>query len=85
VIVKAKTAQRNATPSAPAPTAIATGISPSPAPLPRLAYTMQEAAEILGISYISVYRLVQRGLLKTNNALRRRMISWKELQRFANS
>ncbi len=30
--------------------------------LPRLAYTMEETAEILGVSYITVHRLLKRGL-----------------------
>ena len=39
------------------------------APLPGLAYTLQETAKILGISYISVYRLVARRKLKASTAL----------------
>lgn len=52
------------------------------APLPRLAYTMRETANMLGISYISVHRLLQRGLLKSSTALRHKVISIKEIQRF---
>jgi hypothetical protein len=36
--------------------------------LPRLAYTMQETADILGVSYITVHRLLKRGLLKSSTA-----------------
>src|SRR5688572_29431725 len=36
----------------------------TPEGLPRLAYTMRETAEILGVSYITVHRLMQRGLLR---------------------
>jgi hypothetical protein len=30
----------------------------------RLAYSIQEAADMLGVDYFSVYRLIQRGKLK---------------------
>ena len=53
--------------------------------LPRVAFTMRETAQILGISYISVHRLVKRGLLRSSNALRTKIISAKEIERFANS
>ena len=42
---------------------------PSP-PKERLAYSIQEAADMLGINYFSVYRLIQRGKLKPCRALR---------------
>jgi len=32
----------------------------------RLAYSVQEAAHLLGVNYFSVYRLVQRGKLKVS-------------------
>ena len=50
--------------------------------LPRLAFTMKETSEILGISYISVHRLIQRGLLKNSSASRHKLISLKEIERF---
>jgi hypothetical protein len=50
--------------------------------LPRLAYTMKETAEILGCSYITVHRLLQRGLLKSSSALRCKIISKAEIERF---
>ena len=50
--------------------------------VPRLALSMREASEALGISYISVHRLVKRGMLKTSGALRNRLIPLTELQRF---
>lgn len=50
--------------------------------LPRLAFTMHEVAEILGISYISVHRLLKRGLLKSSTSLRHKIISASELERF---
>jgi excisionase family DNA binding protein len=51
-------------------------------PLPRLAYTMQETATILGVSYITVHRLIRRGLLKSSNALRHKLIPLTEIERF---
>jgi excisionase family DNA binding protein len=50
--------------------------------IPRLAYSIQEAADSLGISYISVFRLIQRGKLKTVRDIRNHLIPAVELQRF---
>ena len=50
--------------------------------LPRLAYTMRETAEILGTSYITVYRLLQRGSLRSSLATRTKMIPKTEIERF---
>jgi excisionase family DNA binding protein len=50
--------------------------------LPRLAYSMQETATILGVSYITVHRLIRRGLLKSCTALRHKRIPATEIQRF---
>lgn len=50
--------------------------------LERDAYTMKETAERLGISYMSVFRLVKRGLLKPCVALRIKLISQREIDRF---
>lgn len=50
--------------------------------LPRLAYTMQETADILGVSYITVHRLLKRGNLKSCSALRHKLIPMTEIQRF---
>jgi excisionase family DNA binding protein len=50
--------------------------------LPRLAYTVEETAEALGVSKVSVYRLIERRLLKTSLALRRKLISRAEIERF---
>ena len=36
----------------------------------RIAYSIPEAANLLGVDYFSVYRLVQRGKLKACRALR---------------
>ncbi len=51
-------------------------------PVPRLAYSMEETAEALGVSYITVWRLVQRGLLKSSTALRHKLIPVSEIERF---
>lgn len=51
----------------------------------RLAYSMNEAADLMGIDYLSVYRLVQRGKLKACRALRGKfLIKRTELNRFLN-
>ena len=50
--------------------------------LPRLAYSMHETAEILGVSYLTVWRLLQRGLLKSSKALRHKLIPLTEIQKF---
>ena len=50
--------------------------------LPRLAFSVAETAQILGVSDISVYRLIQLGLLRSSLALRRKMISKTEIERF---
>jgi excisionase family DNA binding protein len=50
--------------------------------LPRLAYTMKETAKILGVSYITVHRLLKRGLLRSSQALRHKLIPASEIERF---
>ncbi len=50
--------------------------------LPRLAYTMRETAEILGVSYITVWRLLQRGKLHASDAIRNKIIPRAEIDRF---
>jgi predicted site-specific integrase-resolvase len=50
--------------------------------IPRLAYTMREAAQAIGVSYITVHRLLKRGLLKSSSALRTKIIPATELERF---
>lgn len=50
--------------------------------LPRLAYTVKETAEILGISPQTVYRLLYRGLLRSSLALRYKLIAKTEIERF---
>ena len=44
-------------------------------PMPeRLAYSVQEAADMLGVNYFSVYRLIQRNKLKVCRALRGKLL-----------
>jgi hypothetical protein len=43
---------------------------------------MAETAEILGLSYQTVYRLLQRGLLRSSSALRCKIIAKTEIERF---
>jgi excisionase family DNA binding protein len=40
----------------------------------RLAYSIQEAADMLGVNYFSVYRLIHRGKLKVCRALRGKLL-----------
>jgi excisionase family DNA binding protein len=48
--------------------------SPVVQPTERLAYSVQEAADMLGINYFSVYRLIQRGKLKVSRVLRGKLL-----------
>ena len=68
-----------ATPVVSPPAALASG---TPEGLPRLAYTTRETAEILGVSYLTVYRLMQRGLLRGSSAVRTKLIPRREIERF---
>jgi excisionase family DNA binding protein len=47
---------------------------PATPPTERLAYSIQEAADMLGVNYFSVYRLIQRGKLKVCRALRGKLL-----------
>jgi excisionase family DNA binding protein len=40
----------------------------------RLAYSVKEAAQLLGVHYFSVYRLIQQGKLKACRALRGKLL-----------
>jgi excisionase family DNA binding protein len=40
----------------------------------RLAYSIREAASLLGVDYFSVYRLIQRGKLRACRALRGKLL-----------
>lgn len=46
----------------------------SATPAERLAYSIQEAADMLGVNYFSVYRLIQRGKIKVCRALRGKLL-----------
>lgn len=48
----------------------------------RLAFTIKETAEILGVSTPTVYRLISRQLLKSSKALRHKLIPRSEIERF---
>jgi hypothetical protein len=50
--------------------------------LPRLAYTLAEFAGMVGISYISAYRLFCRGKIKRCGTLRTILIPKSEVDRF---
>jgi len=45
-------------------------------------YTLQELAEELGVSKVSVHRLVERGLIKSLPYLRRKIFTQQEVERF---
>jgi excisionase family DNA binding protein len=47
---------------------------PTAQPVERLAYSIQEAADMLGVNYFSVYRLIQRNKLKVCRALRGKLL-----------
>jgi len=52
----------------------------------RLSYSIREAAELLGVDYFSVYRLIQRGKLRACRALRGKfLVPRTELLRLLNT
>ena len=53
---------------------ITTKLEEPPATTERLAYSVQESADMLGVNYFSVYRLIQRGKLKVCRALRGKLL-----------
>ena len=53
---------------------IETAKGPSLAETERLAYSIQEAADLLGVHYFSIYRLIQRGKLRACRALRGKLL-----------
>ena len=48
--------------------------SQAPVEPERLAYSLHEAADLLGVDYFSVYRLIQRGKLRACRALRGKLL-----------
>ncbi len=47
-----------------------------------MTYSMKQIAELLGVSYITVHRLLARGLLRSSAALRTKVIPKTETERF---
>jgi excisionase family DNA binding protein len=53
---------------------------PPQAPMPtlpdseRLAYSVEESAQLLGVHYFSVYRMIQRGKLRACRVLRGKLL-----------
>jgi hypothetical protein len=71
-----------AQPGRPVATVIAPPIrNQEPAPL-RLAYRMRETAEALGVSNITVWRLMKRGHLRSSGAVWTKIIAKTEIVRF---
>lgn len=62
-----------------APTTDITSAKPA---LPKLAYSMAEAAEVIGVSYVTMHRLLKRGLIRSSSALRHKVIPHTELVKF---
>jgi excisionase family DNA binding protein len=48
----------------------------------RMAYSVKETAVLLGVSYMTVHRLLKRGLLHSSSALRHKLIPASEIERF---
>lgn len=55
---------------------------PQTSAVPRLAFSIREAAQMLGVCEKSVRRLIERGLLKTSRALRHHRVTKQEVERF---
>lgn len=53
--------------------------------LPRLAYSVEEVASMMNVSTKTVYRLVDRRLLKASKAMRHLRITAASLTEFINS
>lgn len=54
-----------------------------PGVIEALTYTVAEAAAALGVSQATIYRLIQRRLLKPISGLRHKRISKKQIHSFA--
>jgi excisionase family DNA binding protein len=54
---------------------------PSPAPRPRLAYSLAETSKRLGLSKATLYRLIARGELKAVRVGSRRLVEAAEIER----
>ena len=55
-------------------TATPTTVQPAVERRERLSYSIHEAAELLGVDYYSVYRLIQRKKLRACRALRGKLL-----------
>ena len=55
-----------------------------PSAVSRLAFSLRETAQMLGVCEKSVRRLIDRGLLKTSRALRHHRVTKQEIERFLN-
>ena len=53
-----------------------------PGSVPKLALSTREAAASLGVSEVTIYRLIQRGKLRAVGALRHKLIPVEDLRRF---
>jgi DNA-directed RNA polymerase specialized sigma24 family protein len=51
--------------------------------LPKLLFTIKEAAYILSVSEKSIRRFLERGLLKSSHALRTKLITRESIEGFA--
>jgi excisionase family DNA binding protein len=63
-------------------------INPEPAAanqIEKLAFSTREAAQAIGVSEMTIYRLIQRKKLCAVPHLRHKIISRKEIDRFLNS
>ena len=56
--------------------------NPQPAPIPRMAFSVNECAEALGVAPISVRRLLARGLLQSAPGLRHRVIPKTSIENY---
>ena len=52
------------------------------ASLPKLAYTTNDAAEMLGVNPATIWRLTKRGLLRPSKGIRYARYTLEELQRY---
>lgn len=64
------------------PTPVPAQVVIPPSPTARLAYSMAEASQVLGVSYLTVHRLLKRGLIRSSSATRKKLIPRTELERF---
>jgi predicted site-specific integrase-resolvase len=53
--------------------------------LPRMAYSLRETAQLLGVCYQTVWRMQQKGLLHPCTGLRHKLIPKSEIERFLNT